>query len=480
MLPKKFIRKPYAGKPHVRIDEGEGRLISTKNPQSSEFQVFISKINVYKKSGTDKYRQKIVFMKNVLSVSQLNKTKKKKMARRKKEIVMPHLNDCGGDMTKKWYVEYSLRNPKTGKMERVRTYDAINRHSTATERYVQAKELIAKYTSEIRSGKITHQEFVEYEDMLLYDGQGSFSRQRSAKPGSIRIYLSEFLKAKQSEVSTKSMQTYISKMRLFCIYAEQRKSINKPVTEYTPEFIADFLRDMVAQKTLSRVTIRKYEQILHTFFDYLKTKKTITQNPVTDMPRVGAIKDEAPAAIPAYMRKILQEKIEQSDPQLWMFICFQYYTAIRPGVELRLMKLHQINYGSKTITIQNFLSKNNRTETIDIPDQLFDMIINKWKLNRYDQNHYIFGKFHTPGDDCLGKNNMRNRFNAFRKKLKLPHSIKLYSWKHSGAQELADNATSIYEIQRHLRHRDITTTEQYLKKRIGQRSSAIKHNFPNI
>jgi hypothetical protein len=29
MLPKKFIRKPYAGKPHVRIDEGKGRLVST-------------------------------------------------------------------------------------------------------------------------------------------------------------------------------------------------------------------------------------------------------------------------------------------------------------------------------------------------------------------------------------------------------------------------------------------------------------------
>ena len=42
------------------------------------------------------------------------------MARRKKEIVMPHLNDCGGDLTKKWYVEYSIRNPKTDKMEGLR------------------------------------------------------------------------------------------------------------------------------------------------------------------------------------------------------------------------------------------------------------------------------------------------------------------------------------------------------------------------
>ncbi len=75
---------------------------------------------------------------------------------------------------------------------------------------------------------------------------------------------------------------------------------------------------------------------------------------------------------------------------------------------------------------------------------------------------------------------MSKRFNEFRDKLKLPISIKLYSWKHSGAQELAAQGASIYELQRHLRHRDLTTTEMYLKKRIGQRSNMIKHNFPSI
>jgi hypothetical protein len=42
------------------------------------------------------------------------------MSRRKKEIILPHLNDSGGDMSKTWYVEYSLKNPVTGKTERFR------------------------------------------------------------------------------------------------------------------------------------------------------------------------------------------------------------------------------------------------------------------------------------------------------------------------------------------------------------------------
>jgi hypothetical protein len=55
------------------------------------------------------------------------------MTRRRKEIIMPHLNDNNGDLTKKWYVEYSIRNPKNGKMERIRIYDGIDQYSTYKE-----------------------------------------------------------------------------------------------------------------------------------------------------------------------------------------------------------------------------------------------------------------------------------------------------------------------------------------------------------
>jgi integrase len=73
------------------------------------------------------------------------------------------------------------------------------------------------------------------------------------------------------------------------------------------------------------------------------------------------------------MRKDLIKLIEKEDPLLFMAICFIYYAAIRPGTELRLMKLKQINFNSATITVYNFLSKNGRTEVVDIPDQLLKL-----------------------------------------------------------------------------------------------------------
>ncbi|MDR1676215.1 MAG: site-specific integrase, partial [Tannerella sp.] len=390
------------------------------------------------------------------------------MARRKKEIVMPHLNDCGGDLSKKWYVEYSIRNPQTDNMERVRLYEEINRFQTCRERYVCARKIIENCSNQIRNGRISYQEFVEYDDLLLYDGQGSFTKKRLATAGSMKIHLSEFLQKKKTEVGEGSLRTYTSELRLFYLYLEEKGIDEKTAAYFTADIMSDFLRELVQKKQLSSVTIRKYKQTLNSFFVFLKSKKIILENPMADVSaNIGVTKDEAPAAIPTYMRKMLHDRIEPADPQLWMFICFMYYTAIRPGIELRLMRLNQINYDSHTITICSTLAKNNRTETVDIPDELYKMIVNKWKLHEYNQELYVFGRNNIPGEICLGKNNMKNRFTAFRKALKLPISVKLYSWKHSGAQELADHGASIYEIQRHLRHRDITTTEMYLRKRIG-------------
>lgn len=49
----------------------------------------------------------------------------------------PKIYDADGDMSKRWYVYFSFRNPKTGKLERVKKniYGKVNRHKTKEARY---------------------------------------------------------------------------------------------------------------------------------------------------------------------------------------------------------------------------------------------------------------------------------------------------------------------------------------------------------
>ena len=71
----------------------------------------------------------------------------------------------------------------------------------------------------------------------------------------------------------------------------------------------------------------------------------------------------------ALTRRKLQKEIEIENPQLWLACCFIYYTAIRPGTELRLLKIKQINFDTHSITVINEMAKGKRTETVDIPAQ---------------------------------------------------------------------------------------------------------------
>lgn len=47
------------------------------------------------------------------------------MGRRQMAIVLPHLVDNGGDLSKDWFVEYSVRDPYTGNMKRFREYSGF-------------------------------------------------------------------------------------------------------------------------------------------------------------------------------------------------------------------------------------------------------------------------------------------------------------------------------------------------------------------
>jgi hypothetical protein len=76
--------------------------------------------------------------------------------RRKKILIYPKLCDRNGDLSKKWYVEVSQRNPHDGQMVRKRfeVFENcnINSLSDAVERYQFAQKLILNLNEHLNSG----------------------------------------------------------------------------------------------------------------------------------------------------------------------------------------------------------------------------------------------------------------------------------------------------------------------------------------
>ena len=281
------------------------------------------------------------------------------------------------------------------------------------------------------------------------------------------------------EVSHKSYQTYQSKLRIFCEWAEHSGVDKIHVGYITTAHIQEFMRTIAEGKNLSRLTVQKYGQILHSFFEWLiRAKKVMKENPVTDIPRMGRVVDQAPKPIPEQERALLLAAMRKYDRQLWIVCQLEYYCAIRPG-EIRELRVGDVDFENGVIRIPGSISKNRQTETVAMPRQLQKLFQHEG-YDRANKAHFLFSSTGQPGTRCLGKNSFRNRFNALRNKLHLSAAYKLYSFKYTGASALVSAGIDTWELQRHMRHKSIDTTEHYVRKNFAVESDTIKNHFPDI
>ena len=312
-----------------------------------------------------------------------------------------------------------------------------------------------------------------YADELLYRNEAKMYGEAREQIVTTRTNLSEFLTVMKEKINHKSYENYVSKLRIFNAWLKSKRLDELSIKNITRQHILDFSVYLSSEQKLSRLTIKKYIQIVHTFFNFEFDRDAIIVNPAERIPAMGKIVDCAAVPFKKNDRERLKAAIAQVDPQLWLACQVQYYCAIRPGTELRLMRLKWIDFENATFRIPNEEAKNNKTEIVSIPPFLIAEM-KTLQLHLFtDKTLYVFGRFGRPGVEPLGKNTMRDRFNRFREALGISEEYKFYSWKHTGAIALLQNGAKPYDIKNHLRHASFATTEVYLKKQGGNSNSSI-------
>lgn len=380
----------------------------------------------------------------------------------------------------KWYLYFSIRNPKSGKLEPFKIEKGFKLISDDKGKKEYGEKLKNEYTEKLQRGWTPwRNEECIYEDQIQYKNEADrFGYQKKAK-GTVRMFSSGFLLFKKKSLKQKTYSSYQSKMRIFCQWLENNGYGEYDISLITNKIILLFFEYLSTDRDLDKITIKMYRVKIHAFFDYLISNKHIFDNPVFNIPIGKKKKDNAPKPIfPNDLERLLKA-IKKDDPQLFLACSMQYFCAIRLGTELRLLKIKHIDFWGKCITINQIDDKRNRQEIINIPTQLFDLITNVYHLQNYDREKYIFSHAGMPGDVALGVNSMRNRFNKIRNKLNLSQEYKYYSLKHTGAGMLLDSGFNLLEIMEHLRHTDIDSTYHYIRKLKGVKSEKIREHFPS-
>ncbi|HPS38852.1 MAG TPA: site-specific integrase [Candidatus Cloacimonadota bacterium] len=399
---------------------------------------------------------------------------------RQKLIIMPKLNDCGGKISRQWFVYYSCRNPKTGKMERFRHYDGFKELSSH-DRYKYAEKLIDLYTRRLQAGWSPFGDSTKaiYDDQIEYKTVAEIYGTRRNKNNLVRSFISEYLEYVKPGVRYSTYCTYKSKLRIFALWLERENISKNDISSIDNKAINSFFQFLITDRKLSAKSLRKYWELIRKFFDHLKNRKLLFENPVGQMPACNRINDHTARPIMrADIEKFKTELIK--DPELWLAVQFEFYCGLRPGHEMREMKIKDIDLVAGTIYVTRERAKNWHERVVTIPYQFLQQLRDQYCLQDQDREYYVFGRDGRPGSLVIGKNKLNYKFNKIRDRLKMPKEYQLYSWKHTGAIEADLANIPSKDISIHLGHSSLQITDIYFRNKKPGVSEAIRDNYPSL
>jgi len=287
-----------------------------------------------------------------------------------------------------------------------------------------------------------------------------------------------FLAEKSISISAKSLLSYKGKLKVFSDWLCSCGLSEATMSQLTKDTVSKFFI-FLASKGLDRPTCEKYYQHIRTLFRYAVEHDEIDHVPFEKVPLPMKKEDMGAQLISETHLKLILTEIKQSDPQMYLAAMMEYYTFIRPGREMRGMKVGDVDLENGLIRIPAITAKSKRDDTVTMPDQLIQLC-KEYGIGEADKSYYVFSKGGSFGERPYHSDTMRYRFNQIREKHGLPKGYKWYSMKHTGATALhQSNAVSLRELMDQLRHTNLNATVHYVKRHSGVVNDRIRNNFPS-
>lgn len=363
----------------------------------------------------------------------------------------PKIYDAKGDLSKRWYVYFSFRNPATNKLERqTPIYLDINNYKTVAERREAAKNLQWAISRILKNG------YNPYVTSKLEQLDLSYS---------IKDAFEFALKNKKNLISENSYTDFKSRITQFKTWLG-KNGIDElyNIDTITKKVVKIYLNE-IAEKSSAR-NRNNTRSNLNILFKVLEDNEIIKSNFI---PTINVLKSN-PERNKTYTSTQIKEiqKLLNSEPVLSLMIAFVSYNFLRP-LEVCRLKIKDIDLVDKKIMVR---AKNKKVKVKIIPDIVFDLLPD---LSNLDPNSYFITPFGFGCEWNTTEVNKRNYFsNLFLEKIKKPLNLGkdygLYSFRHTFITELYNNLAKSYtpfEAKSKLMlitgHTTMTALEKYLR-----------------
>lgn len=360
----------------------------------------------------------------------------------------------------RWSIGFSQTDPSTGRKVQFNRSYGLNRISDKRERTQAARVLRRAILERLPEGY-----------PFLFDTLTGLLPSQQTQPTNLKQALDEIDQLYQSASRHRTRHTYKSCINIFSEYCKKKKLLYIAADDFTEGMAVRFMDYIRREHTSNRTTINTYTFRLKAIFTKMVEREIITQNPFRPIKKLPPA-EKVRRALTFEEKSVLMPEI-QKDPILLLAVTLLYFCNIRIR-EMTRMKVGDFDFDKGIIMMRIDSSKNKKKQAVTIPDEAMT-ILNLYDFENYPKHFAVFGNRNRRVRIFAAKhcheNSISTRHRAIVRQLKamgsLPNDegIQLYSWKDTSAQDFAELLPNIFDLQRQMRHANISTTAIYHQKR---------------
>ncbi|KGO82196.1 site-specific recombinase XerD [Flavobacterium cauense R2A-7] len=329
----------------------------------------------------------------------------------KKQYSIPKIYDADGDLSKRWYVYYSYRNPETGKLERqVNISSGLNNYKTFKGR-TKAVKILRQVVEDILINGFNPYEETEPLDVV--------------KKYTVPEAFDFILDLKKGVLSPSSFRDFKSRMKQFKEWLISHGWEYRFITSVNKDVVISYL-NYVMKKT-SASNRNNTRSNISLFYTALVDNNIVERNFIAEINVVKSAPERNKTYTVTQEKKIF-EYLVKDYPVLLLFIKFISYNFLRP-IEVCRLKVGDIDILSKQLHVK---AKNKAVKIKIIPEVLLSELPD---LSKFPLNNSLFSLDTIGGGWETEIDNKRNyyskQFSKIKAELGLGKEYGLYSFRHT-------------------------------------------------
>ncbi|QHI36139.1 Tyrosine recombinase XerC [Kordia antarctica] len=399
----------------------------------------------------------------------------------KKDYSQPKVYDANGDLSKRWYVYYSYREPKTDKLKRQPPiYKGANRFDTKAERL----EILMAYKLALK--KLLSQGYSPYENYKVTEAKIEKIEKEAIKDKSLLPKTNEYnvrealifaLEQKLPYLSRRGKINIKGNLKRFLTWLKDQKLDIITIKELKRREVSIFLNTIkkydkhrnLTDEPVNAKTRNGYRTSLSSLFSQLVSDDIVAYNIITAIKKLKENPKKHKSYTDSQIR-VMREYMDDNDPYLRKFTQFIAYAFLR-NVEVCRLKVGDIDLENRRLYVQ---TKTEAQEVVPIIESLAK-VIEQMELHKYKSTDFIFSDSETCGEWNVSEktktNHFYDRFAIMKKELQLDTDQTLYSFKHTAASNLYNSLASegkadeqvLTELMSFTRHKTKSQLRKYLR-----------------